>query len=539
MVISHDVDIPKRKSRMIMPASLVVLVIAVYVVWWRVLPPFGDIPGDLQDTRFNLYVVEHGSRWLRGSKSLWDMEFFYPLEGTGSFSEMHIGSLIFYALPRLLGMDMYLSIQFWFVAGLYGTLFSAYFAARWMKYSLLESQVAAFVFTCALPVVAQITHIQTVHRWAIPWAIAATMSTSRKVVARRSNIYVILVAICMQFLISPGSAVATIYVCIAIWLALVVINPSIEKLPIMKFSRIRLFLSMSIVIFAIYAAFRYSQFKSIYAISRERFETLLFSPTLKSFFLSDNSLIWKSFSYRHSPIDIGRSEVQLFLGLALIVFIVVGFIRSFDSLSIDAALIFASAIAFLGIIKFGEWSFFTRLQMIPGFDSVRTPGRFILALLFPIGLIVGSSVRGLVNSKSAVVKSFSLVLVAIMFIEYSAVDLKSVSRLELRSRTEFMVARIEEELDEMEGKPPDAFLVFDDNEQSSAIQNFESMKDLDAMLASFQVGLPTLNGYSGFSPFGSYRITNCEDLEKIFVEIKTFSPNIDLSNILLIGGECD
>ena len=89
-----------------------------------------------------------------------------------------------------------------------------------------------------------------------------------------------------------------------------------------------------------------------------------------------------------------------------------------------------------------------------------------------------------------------------------------------------------------EGMPPDAFLVFDDSEQSSAVQNFESMKDLDAMLASFSVDLPTLNGYSGFFPFGSYRITKCEDVDKIFAEVRSFPPSVDLSNILLVGGEC-
>ena len=136
------------------------------------------------------------------------------------------------------------------------------------------------------------------------------------------------------------------------------------------------------------------------------------------------------------------------------------------------------------------------------------------------------------------VKTFSIALLAFVFIEYAAVDLKSVSRLELRSRTEIMVARIEKELDETEGMPPDAFLVFDDSEQSSAVQNFESMKDLDAMFASFSVDLPTLNGYSGFFPFGSYRITKCEDVDKIFAEVRSFSPSVDLSNILLVGGEC-
>jgi hypothetical protein len=160
-------------------------------------------------------------------------------------------------------------------------------------------------------------------------------------------------------------------------------------------------------------------------------------------------------------------------------------------------------------------------------------------MLFPIGLVAGSSFRRLANSKSAMVKSFSIALLTFVFFEYSAVDLKSVSRLELGSRTEIMVTRVEEKLEKMEGGRPDAFLVFDDGEQSSAIHNFESMKDLDAMFASFKVDLPTLNGYSGFFPFGSYRITNCEDVDMVFAEIKTFSPNIDLSNILLIGGECD
>ena len=538
MVTSSDLANPNRESRMMVAGCLVILAIVVYAVWGRVLPPFGDIPGDIGDSRFNLYVLEHGFQWLGGSKSLWDMEFFYPLKGVGSFSEMHIGSLIFYAIPRLAGFDMYLSMQIWFMAGLYGTLFSAYFAARWLKYPVIESVVAAFVFTCALPVTAQVTRIQFAHRWAIPWAIVATMSTSRQIKLRRYNIYLLIFAISIQFLLSPGSAIATIYICFSVWISLVIFNPSTNDYPEIRHKKGVFLSSLPIVILAGYAASRYSHFKSIYRISRESYETLLFSPTLKSFLLSDHSAIWKTISYKHSAIDIGRSEVQLFLGMGIIVLVLFGFLRSFDFRRIDASLMFALVIASVGILKFGEWSLFTRLQTIPGFDSVRTPGRFILASLFPIGLIAGSSFRRLVNSKSTMVKSFSIAFLAFVFIEYAAVDLKSVSRLELRSRTEIMVARIEKELDETEGMPPDAFLVFDDSEQSSAVQNFESMKDLDAMLASFSVDLPTLNGYSGFFPFGSYRITKCEDVHKIFSEVRSFSPSVDLSNILLVGGEC-
>ena len=81
-------------------------------------------------------------------------------------------------------------------------------------------------------------------------------------------------------------------------------------------------------------------------------------------------------------------------------------------------------------------------------------------------------------------------------------------------------------------------MVLDDDEQSSAVQNFESMKDLDAMFASLKIGIPTLNGYSGFLPFGRYRVTNCDDVSKLFAEILEIEPDTDLSRVALIGGEC-
>ena len=530
-----NIDIENQRVTFI---SLAFLVAVVYLVWGRVLPPSDLVPGNIGDTRFNLYVLEHGYQWMTGSGSLWNMDFFWPVKGAGAFSEMHLGSLIFYAFPRILGLDMYVSMQVWFMAGLYGTLFSAYFAARWLRYPKLNSGIAAFVFTCALPVTAQISRVQFVHRWAIPWAIAAVISTSRQFVTRRNNVLLFVAAVCTQFVVSPGSAVATIFVCSILWGVLIVVNPPMDNLPMFRIKPIWATLALAVIVFAGYVALNYSHFKTIYGIKREIYETLLFSPTFKSLFLADHSVLWQGLSYKHSALDIGRPEIQLFVGLGLATFVLIGVFRVSRLKTLEIALFIGTLLAFLGIVKTGGWSAFTRIQIIPGFDSVRTPGRFILVLLFPIGLIAGSGFRLLATSKSTTLKSMACVVLVFMCIEYSATDLNTVTKTELTTRTESLISRINTKLKTLNGEHVDAFLVLDDNEQSSAVQNFESMKDLDAMLASLKIGIPTLNGYSGFLPFGRYRVTNCDDVSKLFAEILEIEPETNLSRIALIGGDC-
>jgi hypothetical protein len=40
-----------------------------------------QIPGGFDDARFNMYVLEHGYRWLLGlDKSFWSAPFFYPAQ---------------------------------------------------------------------------------------------------------------------------------------------------------------------------------------------------------------------------------------------------------------------------------------------------------------------------------------------------------------------------------------------------------------------------------------------------------------------------
>ena len=510
------------------------MVAVVCAVWARVLPPFGQLPGDIGDTRFNMYALEHSYQWLIGNSSLWNMPMFWPLTGTSAFSEMHLGSVVFYSIPRLLGLDRYEAMQVWFALGLFLTLFSAYFAARWMKYSASASALVAIVFTCALPITAQAGHAQLVHRWAAPWAIAAAIGLSRSVLTRRSHLFVFVASVSLQFLLSPGTAIATIYVSTFIWIVSVWIGTSTRDFREVRTDKWHL-LTTSIAVFMItisaYVALRYSQFKNVYGITREQLEVWEFSPTLKSLFLTDHSHVWNRYSYR-LVIDSGRNETQLFIGLAVIMFFLIGMLGVRSLKDVRVSILLGGVLLFISILRFGDSSIFIFLQNIPSFDSVRTPGRFVLILLFPIGLVAASGFDALVTSRYKLFQIMAIILFVFMVREYSQIDLMRISKSDFNAPTEQMVERVSERINSANRDQFDAFFVLDDAEHNRFII------DLDAISASQILHIPTLNGYSGFIPFGYENVTTCEDLDGMFAEILRLKPDANLARIALIGGEC-
>src|SRR5260370_34258550 len=65
-----------------------------------------QIPGGFDDARFNMYVLEHGYRWLTGlDKSFCPAPFFYPPRNVITYSDNHLGSFLCYSMFRTLVAD--------------------------------------------------------------------------------------------------------------------------------------------------------------------------------------------------------------------------------------------------------------------------------------------------------------------------------------------------------------------------------------------------------------------------------------------------
>ena len=126
----------------------------------------------------------------------------------------------------------------------------------------------------------------------------------------------------------------------------------------------------------------------------------------------------------------------------------------------------------------------------------------------------------------------AIILLVVMVREYSDIDLMQISKSDLNAPTEQMVERVSERINSANRNQFDAFFVLDDAEHN------RFMLDLDAISASQILHIPTLNGYSGFIPFGYENVTTCEDLDKMFDEIRILIPGFDSSRVLIVGTEC-
>jgi hypothetical protein len=137
-------------------------------------PGFTHLPGDLVDSRFNHYVLEHGHRWLTGQqRRFWDAPFCYPAPRTIVGSDAHIGTLPVYAAARLAGADPERAYQFWWLAVTTLTFAAAYGSARAVGVGPVGAAVAAYLFAFGLPVQAKLGHPQLAPRFLVPVALAA------------------------------------------------------------------------------------------------------------------------------------------------------------------------------------------------------------------------------------------------------------------------------------------------------------------------------------------------------------------------------
>jgi len=71
------------------------------------------LPGDLADSRLGNCILEHVYQCLRGYGHFLSPAQFYPIKGTLVFSDNHFGTVLFYALFRVLGASMEGAFEGW------------------------------------------------------------------------------------------------------------------------------------------------------------------------------------------------------------------------------------------------------------------------------------------------------------------------------------------------------------------------------------------------------------------------------------------
>ena len=508
-------------------------ILGVWFTWMKFLLPQGQLVGDGGDTKFNLYALEHVYLVVRGRETLWNESFYWPVKGVAAFSEIHLGSSFFYVIPRLLGLGQIDSMTFWLAAGVSLSALSAYCMALVLRINWLPAMMAGLIYGSALPLTAQAGHAQLMHRWAAPWVILAALPLSTTKVGLRCRVLIAVLGLSLQFLCSPGLAIGTMLVAFFVAVLSNALGLTMEAIDDRFWTQVRKWLFCGALfsgLVAFYVAGMYAYFKSNYGITRLPEEILDYSPSLQTLIFADHSRIW-GLPSRQVPFTGGRHEMQLFIGIVSLSMLFYC-IRCRENLrNLVRVLLLSIVLLFVLVMRIDGSSFYVLLSNIPGFDSVRTPVRFWLICLFPIGILCAlglNEVGYILGIGPRLVRPLILVL---LIFELSYVDIPGIARDEFSKPAVMMIEAVKQELENRKQTEIDAFIYV----RTNIAYRYS---DLDAMIAARDLGVPTVNGYSGFAPFGIEAVKSCEDVESLFSKIEKVYPKFDSSRILIVGATC-
>lgn len=148
-----------RHAREPGPTAVSTIVMSSAIVWlfgamvffraqWR--SGFNTLPGNDGDTRLIIYLEEHWYLAFRGRAAWLDPAFFYPTKGLLGYSESTLLYQIFFVPLRVLGVDEFHSFEFTLILmSLMGFVAFVAFAHRTWHPPLPVTLVAAFTFTFA------------------------------------------------------------------------------------------------------------------------------------------------------------------------------------------------------------------------------------------------------------------------------------------------------------------------------------------------------------------------------------------------------
>jgi len=501
-----------------------ILAVAVWgaggLVFYRqfVFSGFDRVFGDIGDGRLIVYLHEHLYHVVQGLAPLISPAMFYPKSGVLGYSDAFLLDIPLYAPLRLLGCDPFLSYQLtWVALSLIGFVS---FTALLVRFAGVRTSVALggatlFVFPNMLTNAASVGHPQLFAVHFTP-ALALLLLEGLRGIDRlsvRSFSAMFFFGILDALTFSTAYYVAWYFNFLAVLAILIssAAHPSAlrtlaHRHPIMGV--LRLF-SVCMCGFAIgmipFATIYGPVLREFHGHGRSFDEYLLLAPRIYEFLInvSGNNMIWGSVlkaSHVLSPDQIRPCEssfaVTPFLLVSAMTTTFAAWLRRILGGAGDIAVrtwilgsVAAVALMFLITASFNDWSAFGVVAaIIPGASAIRVGGRFgVVASGFLVAAAAIGVDRGL-RLLSFPRRLLLYALMAVCLLEQVNLGLPAnISRSEELQRLAVVPS------------PPETcrcFFIAPQADRPSYAQQ------IDAMLISQMIGIPTINGSSGVIPPG-------------------------------------
>ncbi|QEL21121.1 hypothetical protein [Limnoglobus roseus] len=526
-----------RLARPATPAGVLgaIAVLVVFVVGFAQGPmkfvgsDFGYLPGDIVDNRFNHYVLEHGYHTIAVGKvkRFWNAPFMFPTPMMTAGSDHHLATLPLYAVLRAVGFSPEHAFQGWFLVLSALNFAAAYWAARRFSLDRIGAAAAAYLFAFGLPAFGQVTHIQLVERFAAPVAVALAWrflwQPSPRTLFAASAAFVAQVYACMYIGLLTAVLIAGLTVVVALlarrelpWRTL--LWPGWAEIG-RRLLALAVPTALLIVLLIPYAKMTRA------TVGMEAKDILDFVPDPAAWVrppIESTTWGWMRDRLPDEAAVKFVSEKALFpgglaflgLGFGLFALAKIG-PRAGDSPTLLAA---ACAIVVLPVPlifwQFGDWSLYRELLALPGVGKLRASGRVIFVLMIPLGLLVGLLFDGVLNwvgRRNRVAGGVTAVgLLALLVLDQATLPADARKWNDFRYPVAASVTRRTAFADAVRAWPGAKLLYAFPGPKAEPI--FTLLLQVDTMWAALDVGIPTVNGYTGYPPPNWFPFENYCDL---------------------------
>jgi len=466
---------------------------------------FRFLPGDMGDTRFNIFVLEHAKQYFgREISAYWNAGFMYPEAEVITYSENYLGAAPVFALFRWLGADIFTAFQLWLLAITFLNYWASYKLAEHLLNNKKTAAIAAFVYAFSLSITSQMNHAQTFPRYAMPLSLLFLLLWLKDFKARDFALSVTLLVyqfycgIYLGFMSAIPFGILFIFGLLTRWQHLLVRLKSMADVPVYA-GALMLNLWLMLRLFLPYM-------RRAGHVGLQAFHDVSHSiPTPSSYLAAHPASI--VYAPLHRLVDGYTAFWDHWIfpgGLAL-----AGFITVFIMLTVavikpksKTGALFSPAlkwfflagfIIFFFYLRIDQHSLYYFLHQLPGFGAMRAMTRIINIELLFIGMALAFAVTAVMNSVSAGVSRKNLVLagfIALLIVENLSHPTKIV-RMEkagIKERHEVLVGK-------MGHLPPGSIVSYEpDTMRTNAI-----FYQLDAMLAAQALHLISVNGYTATS----------------------------------------
>lgn len=488
----------------------------------RAVNYFSEIPGDLGDARFNSVILEHAFKWLIGyDQNLWSPAFFYPFEGVLAFSDNHFGSSIFYSLFRLMGFSRETAFDNWFIIGNFLSFLASFYGLRQLNFSKFSSAAGAFVFAFGVPVLAKEGHAQLIYRFAIPFSFFLFIKFIKT--NRLDLLSWVAFWVMIQFYCSIYLGIFLSYLLLAVFIANLMLNPSFNTNlssilidPVNGKKKSLIVLSSSLTLcYTIAVAWLLYQYYIVsidYGFKRSPVELSWMLPRLASYLIADRVAVSSWIGQWITEIPM-RNEHQMFFGLGVWVLVTCGLMaiwKGHAQASLGRISLLAFVILFIVTLNVNGYSFYFLLAKLPGISAIRAVSRIILVMLMPISILVAIGteyVFKLTNNKSRLhLLAFFLLIISLLSVEVIAYQPYKTPISTWVSRQEILKAMLPSSLNK------NSILFVTTKEAEPYL-----FAELDGMVLAQDLGISTLNGYSGNNPPGYLEPLPCYSYQNRFI----------------------